>query len=176
MQVSIESILQAHGKLGDFSAAFILDREFYVKFEQPHYMPLVIEKVGPDRVAVGHFFVVNGDVQYDPEIVFHVPTWTPVEITQVPVYIAGRVRGGYRAKFITRDGKTYVDRRFDRDVAELVRIWAKNLRHQGWDEAPCTAQTEAEPEPDKADLDLLVEHQEYEVAVGARDKVAAWLS
>lgn len=33
----------------------------------------------------------------------------------------------------------------------------------------------ADEEAEEADLDLLKEHQEFEVATGARDKVAVWL-
>ena len=141
MQVSIETILQAHGKLGDFSAAFILDRDFHLKLKMDNYMPLVIEKVGPDRISICHYFVVNGDVMYDPEIVFSyrpdIPDcdWVPLEITQPTAYIFGRVCGGYRAKFFTRDGREMVDTSFAHDIAELVQVWARNLRHQGWDEA-----------------------------------------
>lgn len=140
MQVSIEAILKAHGKLEAFTDAFANGGEFYLKLEQDGYEPLVIEKITPDdalkvgRVAIAHFFVQNGDVMYDPEIVFSYRAdidachWVPIEITQSLTEV-------YRRKFFERDGKTYVDTRFDRAVGELVRVWAKNLRWQGWESA-----------------------------------------
>jgi len=139
MQVSIESILSAHGKLATLSTAFVLDSEFYLKLSQPNYDNLIIEKVAPDRIAIAHYFIQNGDVMWDPEIVFsYTPgfpeaSWMPVEITQSPL-------GVYRSRYVKRDGKTYVDSRFHSDVSELVRVWAKNLSHQNWDQAKVVAE------------------------------------
>ena len=71
----------------------------------------------------------------DPEIVFDYETWTPVEITQSPV-------GVYRSKFVTLDGEMYVDTQFHREVAPLVQVRARNLRHQGWETAALVKKTE----------------------------------
>lgn len=140
MQISVEMILKAHGKYEEFDKAE--PGEFRLKLEQSAYMPLVIEKVGPDTIAIAHYYRQAGDTIADPEIVF---SWCPsepkfhfcpVEITQPNMMINGRVYGGYRRKFIVKeDGTVLVDRNFDRAVGDLVRVWAKNLRHQGWAEA-----------------------------------------
>lgn len=123
MQAAIEKILEAHNLLADYQAS----PEFYVKFTQPSFDPLVIERHG-EQVVVGHYFIQNGDVMADPEIVFDYATWTPLELTQHPV-------GVYRSKFHYRDGVQYVDTRFDAAVRPLVEIWANNLVHQGWTSA-----------------------------------------
>lgn len=123
MQAAIENILEAHNLLADYQAS----PEFYVKFTQPSFDPLVIERHG-EQVVVGHYFIQNGDVMADPEIVFDYATWTPLELTQHPV-------GVYRSKFHYRDGVQYVDTRFDAAVRPLVEIWANNLVHQGWTSA-----------------------------------------
>ncbi|NJC94775.1 MAG: hypothetical protein FIB03_00305 [Anaerolineae bacterium] len=39
---------------------------------------------------------------------------------------------GYRRKLIERDGKTFVDTRFDREVSSFLAMWARNIRAQGW--------------------------------------------
>ncbi len=130
MQVSVESILEAHGLLDAFHTTV----DFHVRLEKPNFDPLVIERSG-DRVVVGHrrwsldrYFRRSGDTMSDPEIVFDYETRTPVEITQSPV-------GVYRSKFVTLDGETCVDTRFHSDVSPLARGWARNLRHQGWETA-----------------------------------------
>ena len=120
MQAAIEKILEAHNLLADYQAS----PEFYVKFTQPSFDPLVIERHG-EQVVVGHYFIQNGDVMADPEIVFDYATWTPLELTQHPM-------GVYRSKFHYRDGVQYVDTRFDAAVRPLVQLWANNLVHQGW--------------------------------------------
>ena len=63
MQAAIENILEAHNLLADYQAS----PEFYVKFTQPSFDPLVIERHG-EQVVVGHYFIQNGDVMADPEI------------------------------------------------------------------------------------------------------------
>jgi len=123
MQAAIEKILEAHNLLADYQAS----PEFYVKFTQPSFDPLVIERHG-EQVAVGHYFIQNGDVMADPEIVFDYATWTPLELTQHPM-------GVYRSKFHYRDGVQYVDTRFDAAVRPLVQLWATNLENQGWTSA-----------------------------------------
>ena len=119
-QQAIETILKAH----DLLQAFQASPEFYVCFTMPGFDRLVIERQG-SQVIVGHYFEQNGDLMSDPEVVFDLETWAPLELTQSPM-------GVYRRKFIERDGKTYVDTRFDRGVRPLVRMWADNLLHQGW--------------------------------------------
>ena len=123
MQTAIENILEAHNLLADYQAS----PEFYVKFTQPSFDPLVIERHG-EQVVVGHYFIQNGDVMADPEIVFDYATWTPLELTQHPV-------GVYRSKFHYRDGVQYVDTRFDAAVRPLIELWANNLVHLGWTSA-----------------------------------------
>jgi hypothetical protein len=122
MQVSIEKLLEAHGFEG-------LEHDgFYVRFEMPNFDPLVIERLPGGRVAISHYFIQNGHVMYDPEIVFDLATWEPLEITQAPM-------GIYRRKLVESEGKTYVDTRFRASVMPIVRVWAKNLRWQGWENA-----------------------------------------
>ena len=123
MQAAIEKILEAHNLLADYQAS----PEFYVKFTQPSFDPLVIERHG-EQIVVGHYFIQDGDVMADPEIVFDYATWTPLELTQHPM-------GVYRSKFHYRDGVQYVDTRFDAAVRPLVQLWATNLENQGWTSA-----------------------------------------
>ncbi|MCP4539442.1 MAG: hypothetical protein GY832_20080 [Chloroflexi bacterium] len=140
MQVSIENILQAHGKLEAFQQAFRTGGTFYLKLEKECYQPLVIERVDSDRVAISHFFIQNGDVMRDPEIVFSYDPSQPVDFQFWPVEITQHPVGVYRRKFFERDGRKMVDTSFHSSVSPLVKIWAKNLKFQGWEKAKITGE------------------------------------
>jgi hypothetical protein len=118
-QTAIEHLLKAHYLLEAFQSRL----NFHVRFDMPGYDRLVIERHG-DLISVAHYFEQNGDLIADPEVELHYPTWTPTAITQVIGY--------RRAKFIERDGKTYVDTKFHREVSSFLGLWARNIKAQGW--------------------------------------------
>ena len=49
------------------------------------FLPAVIEKVGPERFSVAHYFVQNGDLVPDPDLEFvrQDGAWYPVALTQI---------------------------------------------------------------------------------------------
>jgi len=63
----------------------------------------------------------------DPDVELHYPSCVPTAITQAFF--------GYRSKFIERDGQTFVDTQFDREVSSFLTLWARNIRAQGWAES-----------------------------------------
>ncbi|MBI3175203.1 MAG: hypothetical protein HYZ25_15870 [Chloroflexi bacterium] len=118
-QTTIEGLLAAHGLL----EAFHQNDSFHVRFDQPGYERLVIERHG-NLISVAHYYEQNGDLVPDPDVELHYPSWVPTAITQA--------LGGYRQKFFERDGKTYVDTRFHKEVSAFLALWARNLKAQGW--------------------------------------------
>ena len=120
-QSTIEGLLAAHGLL----EAFQENDSFHVRLDQPGYERLVIERHG-DLISVAHYYEQNGDLVPDPDVELHYPTWVPTAITQA--------FGGYRQKFLERDGQTYVDTRFHKEVPAFLVLWARNIRAQGWAE------------------------------------------
>lgn len=121
-QKTIEWLLEKHNLLN----AFQHQEHFHVRFEQPSYMPLVIER-HTDMISVTHYFEQEGDLIQDPEVELHYPTWVSTAITQAFL--------GRRPKFIERDGLTYVDTRFHSDVTNFLSLWQRNIRAQGWEKA-----------------------------------------
>jgi hypothetical protein len=128
MQVRIEGILKAHGLWEKWQKGEVTS----VKLTKANYMPLVIERVTTlgaggvvPAVAVMHYFVQEGDVMMDPEVVFTADAWEPTEITQHPL-------GSYRAKYHRQGSRTLINVRFQRDMGPFVRMWAQNLKEQGW--------------------------------------------
>ena len=96
------------------------------------FMPVSVEIIDTGRdgyvwVSVAHYGEQNGDLIADPDVELHYPSWVPTGITQAFF--------GYRSKFIERDGKTYVDTRFHKEVSSFLSMWARNIKAQGWAEA-----------------------------------------
>lgn len=132
MKDSILRILKNHG----FDPTTCLgDPGFHLRLENSPYMPLTIERVGfcPDLLAVSHHYIQNGDLMYDPEIVFDLQgvygtDWLPHSITQHPL--------GVYHEFLMHDPQTGAvatwNRRGVADCYALVKVWAQNLMAQGW--------------------------------------------
>ena len=120
-QKTIEHLLKSHNLLDDFHS----QESFHVRFDKTGYQRLVIERHGK-MISVAHYFEQNGDLVADPDVELHYPSWVPTAITQS--YF------GYRHKFIERDGKTFVDPRFNREVSSFLGLWARNIKMQGWAE------------------------------------------
>lgn len=120
MQRVVETILRAHG----LTQAFAEATEFHLKLENAPYMPLVIERQG-DVVAVMHYFIQQGDVMRDPEVEFKLPHWTPTSITQHPV-------GIYREVSTFANDRHMLNSRLLRELEAFARLWAMNLRAQGF--------------------------------------------
>jgi hypothetical protein len=120
MERVVQAILERHG----LAKAFAHSAEFHLQLEHVPYMPLVIERHRRE-VAVMHTFIQNGDVMLDPELVFSLPTWSPTSITQHPV-------GVYRQVTVMVNGRPMINPRLLREREAFARMWAQNLRAQGF--------------------------------------------
>jgi len=122
MQATITEIAEKHGLNLQF-------REAALKLEREPYMPLVIEKIGPHRLSVAHYYVENGDAIADPDMEFFTgdQQWLPYAITQVI--------GGYQNAVEFNGDCTQILRyapRLMRSLAEFGEMWAGNIKTQGW--------------------------------------------
>lgn len=120
-QITIEHVLKSQHLLD----AFQTQADFHVRFDMPPYQPLVIERHG-ERISVAHYYEQNGDLVPDPDVELQYPSWTPTAITQA--------LGIRREKFIERDGRTFVDTLFHKQVSFFLALWARNIQAQGWAE------------------------------------------
>lgn len=121
MQKMIEQIAEKHGL--DLTAS-----ESHLRLELKGFMPLVIEKIGKDRVSVAHYYTQNGDAIADPDVVFWVAPngeWFPCEV-QMPML-------GYRQYIIFEDGKpaSFYQAK-QHDLASFCNSWATNIRGQDY--------------------------------------------
>lgn len=98
------------------------------------FMPLSIATLTPTLLSVYHFYLQNGDLMYDPEIVFFIndvpdraaPEWIPFSYTQSGLNV-------YREYITLKDGKPH--KWFPRGVADTKAfcvMWAENLKAQGF--------------------------------------------
>lgn len=92
-------------------------------------MPLVIENIGLNHVSVAHYFVSQGDMITDPEVVFFTgyEEWVPVSIQHSFGGIQIVAEIDEEARIIT-----CLALKSQADVAAFCRMWAKNIKAQGW--------------------------------------------
>jgi hypothetical protein len=131
---SVHDVVQAARLWKEFETA----ERFTLSVENDPYMPLIIESwptldslQGERRhVLVAHYYTVKEQKFPDPEL----------EMTEYgfPVRLRQTVFGIMETPVLWRDARTQevlVNRRGKSDMAELLRIWAKNIRHQRFAQA-----------------------------------------
>ena len=132
----VKQIVAAAGQ----TYAFEHGVHFHLKLEHPVYMPLVIESWetgqpyrGEKRVvSVAHYFEQEGDLLADPEVLI-TDHGDPIHLQQVVCFTQVMWLGPLG---------TVCNDRARRSVEELLRIWALNLREQGWIETAASYKNE----------------------------------
>lgn len=100
-------------------------------------MPAVIEKIGPCRFSVAHYFEAGGDLVADPDLEFvkQLGGWYPVAITQWCGY--QRVaQTDHRGRIVGYDWRAYVDLR------SFAGTMLDNIQEQQGDLSPGTTPSE----------------------------------
>lgn len=111
---------------------------FVLRVENASYMPFVIESwnaLDPlqyerRRVLVAHYYTAQGREYPDPELEM-IDNGFPVRLRQT-------VFGIMETPVLWRDAKTQqvmVNLKGKKDMAQLLRIWAKNIHDQGFVDA-----------------------------------------
>lgn len=112
-----------------------------VRLERGGYLPLVIRRDSAYKVSIAHVRPDEGQA-VDPRVVLHTaaPEWVPLLIEQPTIVlhagpdvraVGGEVRVAWADKHRPSQIKKYNEAR-GREVAEFCRIWARNIREQGW--------------------------------------------
>jgi hypothetical protein len=136
----VARIIQMHGGLEAL-------RSKSIRIEHPcsGFMRLCIEHVGTGPrgmplISVAHYFLQNGDLMADPDLVFEVNPdedgplswktgeWGPVSFTQ-------HSTGTYQEAVVIQDGKVMVAPRLITSLKSFARTWDRNLKVQGYIEA-----------------------------------------
>ena len=100
-------------------------KDFYLKLSMPPYVDLVMEREG-DIIIIGHYRKDNGDTISDPVLVFsyNQDKWLPLGIEQV----LGDTVCAY-----FENGKRIVYEDRIKEFKTFQRMFAKNIREQGWE-------------------------------------------
>lgn len=124
---TIRDILRLHGY--DSVDDMAVGDHIEIERDGDALMPLVIEKIGTDRLSVAHYYTQMGDLMSDPEIVFHIDNgvWTPVRYTQHP-HIHQYDESGLS------------------DVKQFAKQWSRKLKRQGFVEAARKAASSSAPQ------------------------------
>lgn len=108
-----------------------------VKLTVEGYMPLSVERIGTSGeghalVAIAHTGLQNGDVMFDPEMVFRFIEWDGAQLAE-PISLRNDYVGIHQEVFRYDDeGKaTHVDTRLKAELKSFARMWFRNLEHQG---------------------------------------------
>lgn len=91
------------------------------------YMPACVQRIGPNRYSIAHYFEQNGDLVPDPdlELVCWGGDWYPAAITMGPL-------GSYR-RALTCDDAGRPDRYYPREYRDLrsfATVMIRNVREQ----------------------------------------------
>lgn len=122
MKNVITAILRKRGVLDRFQAS----SRFHLRIEKEGFLPLVIKRQH-ERITVTHYREGNGDPIADPDMEFKLTSdgrWYPVAL---------QLWNGYylRARWV-EGGHEFLDLNQVRAQLSFARMWARNLREQGW--------------------------------------------
>jgi hypothetical protein len=115
-------------------------RDFDLRIENPPYMTLVLEAIGPGpcnvpALSVAHYGEQNGDLMRDPEMCFEVSRGFCRDVSLSPYYYRNDYMGVEQYSR-SNDGKHYA---FNPELyakhQSFAELWDKNLRDQGFLEA-----------------------------------------
>jgi hypothetical protein len=122
-------------KLGERAGVDPYAKGTYMKVKNPPYMSLVIENNDGRTISVTHYFILEGDLVPDPDMVFLVEgkAWSPMSYQNQMVYTEAMHYG--------EDGRLRINPRAVRDLRSFANTWATNLKQQGF----LTAEIQTEP-------------------------------
>lgn len=109
-----------------------------VKLTVEGFMPLSVERIGTSGeghalVAIAHTGLQNGDVMFDPEMVFRIIELDGTQLAE-PISFRNDYVGIHQEVYRYDDqGKaTHVDARLKAELKSFGRMWFRNLKHQGF--------------------------------------------
>lgn len=126
--IVIKQIIEKHGGIAHL-------RNNPIKIEVEGYMPLSIEWIGQgfrrsDLISVMHWFMQNGDLMRDPDMVFATTgdDWTAISYRQDSL--------GIYQEAIWQDeaGEIKMNLRLMNELADFAEQWSENLQEQGFND------------------------------------------
>ena len=116
----------------------LLGNDQAVKLTVSGFMPLSIERIGTSAeghqlVALAHTGIQNGDVMFDPEIVFQVTEGGEFQVAE-PISFRNDYMGIHQEVYrYNDDGKaTHINTRLKAELKSFAQTWFRNLKEQGF--------------------------------------------
>lgn len=128
-ELDSEPLQRRNYRFLEYYAPEIIDESLdYIRFESDAFEPLYIERIAPGQLAIAHTYVQNGDLMYDPEIVFAIDSDSEellplsYEQSNPPLYRTVYEEAGsdLRGKNVSAE----------RDINSFFRTWSQNLDWQ----------------------------------------------
>lgn len=124
----------------------LLGSDDAVKLTVDGYMPLSIERIdvsaeGRPLISLAHTGLQNGDVMFDPEIVFQVIDCDGIQLAE-PISFRNDYMGIRQEVYCYNDEgqATHVNARLKAELKSFSRTWLRNLKGQGFFSAQATRQ------------------------------------
>ena len=89
----------------------------------PYYSSLIIKRQG-EKITVGHYFYLQGDLIGDPLAELHYPTWTPVAIIRYLEEVREDLTGP--------NGELPKEENIPPTATEYLSTWAETIVTEGW--------------------------------------------
>jgi hypothetical protein len=127
----MKTVLQLLEKAGGYR------REFYLRIENPPYLPLVIEAtpepgpLGSPGLSVAHYGEQNGDLMRDPEMCFELTKAPLARAELVPYYWRNDYVGVEQYSRLLADGNYIFHPDLFAQHERFAAEWDRNLRSQG---------------------------------------------
>lgn len=119
----LEALFAGHGGLRNFLAN---QEPGYLRLKSEGYMDLSVDRLGPDRIAMAHNFIQNGDLMADPDM-------------EVKVDVAARTAFGMAYQLdglgvyqAAEDRPGHVNAELRRELTSFLQKWLKNMEEQGF--------------------------------------------
>lgn len=118
------------------------------------FMPLTVEQIGENRIAVSHYFTENGDAFADPDMEFVVDH--EAQTLNARTYQQDKLN---RFDRVVVDG--IVNKVLEKELNLFASQWFKNIREQGYQ--PAKEKYEPTPEDIPIGVELILEERKFAV-------------
>lgn len=114
-------------KLGIIKADGSLAFQEYKKIESKPYMPLSIDMIAKDTIAMAHNYIQEGDVMADPDMEIRIIP----EMKMIEALTYQQDGLGIFQRVYTEDGKRFYPK-LKKDLNSFLGQWLNNLINQGF--------------------------------------------
>jgi len=108
-----------------------LDGHHHLKLESSGFMPLCIEHVGPNQISFTHYYLQNGDMMKDPDVVMEIDLKNKAAF---PLTYQQDGLGLYQEIYVTDETgkKIKFSPSLQKSIESFMVTWFENIKAQGF--------------------------------------------